>query len=439
VGAVAPAVALVPFVCVVLATACTAPAARAPESSPAIPTVSPSASAAPSREERWAEDVSYLVDQMETLHPDLYHGVSRDDLARAVDDLVAELPTLDDDEVLVRIMRLVAMISSDGRDGHMGVWPPDNPEAVHRFPIRVWQFPEGLFVTAARAPNEALVGSRILSVDGMPLDEVFARLDPVVPRDNSSNLRAARTVFLTSAEVLSGLGVADDRLTMNLEVEARGGVRRTAAVDAVDAGTYADWVGGWELPLPERAGARFLRDVADPFRLGYLRSSRALYVQYNLVEETSSAVVDAMRTAMRRDAVERVVLDLRNNGGGEAGGYRDLLRFLARPEIDGPGRLFVLVDRLTFSAAASLAVLLERGAEHAVFVGEPTGGAPNFWADPVTVTLPNSGLHALVSSRYFGIGGPSDMRSALEPDLRVAFTSSDYFSGRDPVLEAALG
>jgi hypothetical protein len=97
-----------------------------------------------------------------------------------------------------------------------------------------------------------------------------------------------------------------------------------------------------------------------------------------------------------------------------------------------------LIGRLTFSAGTSLAVLLERRAAHAVFFGENSGGAPDFWADPETVTLPNSGLHVLIASRYFGIGGPDDARTTIAPDVRVGMTSSDYFSGRDPVLDAAL-
>jgi C-terminal processing protease CtpA/Prc len=156
------------------------------------------------------------------------------------------------------------------------------------------------------------------------------------------------------------------------------------------------------------------------------------------VHEHSSRAVNEIERAMRDHPVGRLVLDLRNNGGGEAGGYRDLIRFLARPEIDRPGRLSVLIGRLTFSAGTSLAVLLERRAAHAVFFGENSGGAPDFWADPETVTLPNSGLHVLIASRYFGIGGSDDARTTIAPDVRVAMTSSDYFSGRDPVLEAAL-
>jgi len=424
------------FVSLVLGvTACTA---KETPVSTNVSAPSPSPSSLITREGRWGEDIDHLVEEMEAIHPDLFHGVSKEVFDRAVDDLVAAMPTLDDDEMLVGIMHLVAMISSDGRDGHMGVWPPDNPEVVHRFPIRIWEFPDGLFVTAARPPNEHLVGSKILSVDGVPIDAVFRRLDPVVPRDNASNLRDARTVFLTSAEVLDGIGITDDPLTMTLRVGSPDGTRRTATIHAVDASAYADWVGGWELLLPQRPGLLFLRDPADAFWVEYLPPSRTLYAQYNVVREHSAQAVSEIERAMREHPVDRLVLDLRNNGGGEAGGYRDLLRFLAGPEIDRPRQLFVLIGRLTFSAGTSLAVLLERRAPNVTFVGEDSGGAPNFWADPQTVTLPNSNLRALIASRYFGIGGPHDMRTAAEPDIAVPFTSSDYFSGRDPVLEAAM-
>jgi Peptidase family S41 len=415
-----------------IVTSCTTQGTLTPSNAPA------SGSPALTRLERWAADIDYLATQMRTIHPDLYHGVSKPAFDAAVSDLADKLPTLSDDEILVGVMHLVALISSHGRDGHMGVWPPDNPEAVHRFPIRVWEFPDGLFVTAARQPDQDLVGSRILSIDGLPVEDVFRRLDPVVPRDNASNLRAARTVFLTSAEVLAGLGIAEDPLAMTLEVQTPGGARRTMSVDAVDAGVYADWVNGWELVLPKRPGLLFLRDTSAASWLEYLAPSRTLYVQYNVVDEDSKQLVGRIRSAVRHRGVDRLVLDLRNNGGGEAGGYRDLLRFLVRADLDRAGRLYVLIGRLTFSAGASLAVLLQEGVPHASFVGEASGGAPDFWADPATVTLPNSHLVALIPDRYFGIGGPRDRRLTVEPDIPVAFTSSDYFSGHDPVLERAL-
>ena len=287
--------------------------------------------------------------------------------------------------MLVGVMRLVAMISAHGGDGHMGIWPPDNPDAVHRFPVRLWEFPDGVYVTAARAPNGDLEGARVLKVDGIPIDRVFERLDPVVPRDTPSNLRAARMVFLTSAEVLTGLGIA--RRRRHDDARRRDGGRRAALRDDRGGGR-GDVCGlgrrvgavvartpGARLP-PGRAGAvprRLPRERAD--------ARRPLPGRAGTQRQSSSAPI---RAAMRDHAVERIVLDLRNNGGGEAGGFRELLAFL----VDQHVPLVVLVGRLTFSAGSTLALHLERRVPDAVFIGETMGGAPSFWADPDTVTLP---------------------------------------------------
>jgi hypothetical protein len=371
---------------------------------------------------------------MEDIHPDLFHGVSEATFDRAAGELIDAIPDLDDDEMLVGVMHMVAMISAHGGDGHMGVWPPDNPDAVRRFPVRLWEFPDGVYVTAARQPNGDLEGARVLKVDGISIEEVFERLDSVVPRDTPSNLRAARMVFLTSAQVLAGVGISNDDDEMTLDVETADGGRRSVTIHAVDAATYADWVGGWELLLPERPGLDFLRDAQAPFRLDYLAAERTLDVRYQVVLEHSGAVVGAIRAAMREHAVERIVLDLRNNGGGEAGGFRELLAFLAGQHVP----LVVLVGRLTFSAGSTLALHLERRVPDAVFIGETMGGAPAFWADPDAVTLPYSGLVALVDSRFNPSPVPGDDRLEVRPDIEVPFTAADYFAGRDPVLERAL-
>jgi hypothetical protein len=399
---------------------------------------SPSASPGTSRSQAWAQDVAYLIQRMESLHPDLYHGVSKAELAEAAHSLVTRLPTLRDDQILVGMMHLLALISSDGRDGHMGIWPPDNPDVVHRYPIRVWEFPDGLYVTAARAPNQTLAGRRIVAIDGVPIREVFERLDAVVPRDNDSNLRAARSVFLTSAEVLSGLGIGGDPTRLEVEVTDPSGAMRTVTVGAVDAATFAGWVGGWELALPARDGMLLFDDPTKDHWTRYIRPARALYVQYNEVRPSSADVVAEIQADLASHDVQRIVLDLRTNGGGEAEGYRQLLAFLAHPGSNLSGGLYILIGRLTFSAAASFVAEMERSIPDAVLVGEATGGAPNFWADVDTVTLPNSGLTALVSTTYEGYGTPNDPRLAIAPDVPVDLTAPDYFSSRDPVLEAAL-
>ena len=74
----------------------------------------------------------------------------------------------------------------------------------------------------------------------------------------------------------------------------------------------------------------------------------------------------------------------------------------------------------------------------AVFIGEPTGGSPNLYANPRPLELPNSKIVVNVSSKYFEVGGPDDHRDAIEPDIAVTTSLDDLLAGRDPVLDAAL-
>jgi hypothetical protein len=426
---------------VVLATACGDHPATVPSAGPAR-TARPLPSGVPpaeiGRDQAWAQDIAYLIEHMESLHPDLYHGMPTAEMAEGARSLVERLQSSSDDEILVGLMGLAALVSARGRDGHMGIWPPENPGVVHRYPIRLWEFPDGLHVTAARAPNERLVGSRMVAIDGVPIGEVLRRLDPVVPRDNGSGLRASRTVYLTSAEVLAGLGIARRADRIRVEVADATGRMETATIVAVSGSDFAAWVSGWELALPRRGDMLLLRDPTADHWTRYLESARALYVQYNEVLPGSSDVVEEIRADLSRHDVERIVLDLRNNGGGEAEGYRQLLDFLAGGQRDLPGGLVVLIGRLTFSAGASFVAEIERDLPSAALVGEPTGGAPNFWADVAVITLPNSRLRVLISTTYEGYGRPNDPRLAIDPDRAVALSSTDYFSGRDPVLDAAL-
>jgi C-terminal processing protease CtpA/Prc len=109
-----------------------------------------------------------------------------------------------------------------------------------------------------------------------------------------------------------------------------------------------------------------------------------------------------------------------------------------RPELDRDGRLFVIVDRGTFSAAVSLASDLQRET-HAVFVGEPTGGAPNSPGDPAHVKLPASGIVVRISTLFWYGSDPRDPRAFIAPDLPAMPSWADWIGHRDPALAAIDG
>jgi hypothetical protein len=135
--------------------------------------------------------------------------------------------------------------------------------------------------------------------------------------------------------------------------------------------------------------------------------------------------------------VDRLVIDLRLNRGGNGNLLTPLVRSIIQSGADAPGKLMVLTGRSTFSAAQFLVDHLEHWT-NAVFVGEPTGSKGRMYGDSRRFTLPNSGITARVSIYYWQMWSPWDTREWTAPQVAAALTMADYRENRDPILAAAL-
>jgi hypothetical protein len=73
-----------------------------------------------------------------------------------------------------------------------------------------------------------------------------------------------------------------------------------------------------------------------------------------------------------------------------------------------------------------------------VFIGEPTGGRPHFFAEPTTITLPNTKMQIFCSTAYWQYTDPRDQRRWLAPLVSVDPSWAEEVSGRDRAVEEAL-
>jgi C-terminal processing protease CtpA/Prc len=133
--------------------------------------------------------------------------------------------------------------------------------------------------------------------------------------------------------------------------------------------------------------------------------------------------------------VKRVVIDMRENGGGDSRIIRPLKDGL-EARLGKIGHVYVLIGPVTFSAGTDNAIELQSSL-HATLVGEATGGKPSSYGEVKYVTLPNSKLIVQYTTKWFGSRKDSEP-AALEPDVPVPLKLADALSGRDPALEAAL-
>ena len=379
-----------------------------------------------------------LAAEMERLHPNLFHTVSADEFRGAVERLCARLPRLRREGALLEVMGLAALPGP--RDGHTGLYPldEDHGRPLHLFPLRLWSFAEGFVVV--RAPSgSALVGARLVAIDGTPVERVVERLDSYVGRDNEFSLALRLPEFLVSGEVLNGLGVIDDPHHAQFELATRTGGTVVEELQAMPAPAYRAEVGDPRRlppPPPPAETPLWLRDGAA-HSVCTLDEGRAVYAVYAVTAMPSDEFLAELRRWAGHDEVRRVIVDLRRNGGGDNTTYGSLVDVLSDPRIDRPGRLTALVGRMTYSAAGNLSAELQH-LTGARFVGEPTGGSPHNYGDTVPVSLPDLGWTVRVATLFHATSGGPGERLAVEPDVFVPLPADDWLGGRDPVLEAAL-
>lgn len=399
------------------------------------------AHAGPSAPPRASGDVRALGRALETTHPALFRNVSRARFRAEVDGLARRAPGLSDDELLVGLMRIAALAGV--RNGHTGLFPldPQHRGQVHLYPLRLYDFADGVFVVD-EAGGRSMVGTRLVAVSGVPIGRLLELVRPLVPHDNTSNLRGEAPHFTLVAEVLDGLGVPGGVGARELTLERASGERVTVTLDAVPrdefAAAFADELHGhYPALLPRASRPFFLSQLGKPVWARTIAGGRAVYVGYNSALAPTQAVSERIRRLARSPRVRRVVVDVRANGGGDNTSYNPLLGVLASPQVNRRGRLYLLVGRATFSAAGNFAADVDRYTK-AILVGEPTGGGVNQYGDATSFTLPATGWNVRIATAYTQRGEPGDRRLAVEPDIRVDLRSADYLAKRDPVLARAL-
>jgi hypothetical protein len=388
--------------------------------------------------ERWRADLRYLQRAMERQHPDLYHSTSRQAFTEGVRDLEAQLPQLDEQQRMIGVMQLVAS-ASFRRDGHAGVAIFGNDHGFHALPLQLYAFSDGMVVVGASQRLSAAIGARLIRIGELGIDEVVARLTPFITRDGEMGILTSAPFLIRVPELLVAIGAAPSIDAVELTLEGEGGEPLTLRPEPMtidDANRLLR--GPPDLPTP-----LYRSDPDSFFWLRYLPEAHTLYLKYNAVRTTSpdgrtlERFVAEVEGVLATERVERVVVDLRHNGGGDNTTFGPMLELLVSPEVDRPGRLFVLIGRRTFSAAGNVVTRLEQRTG-ATFVGEPTGASPNQFGDSDPIRLPHAGLEVYVPTRYWEFSTPDDPRLTHEPDLRIDLASTDFFAGRDPVLEAVL-
>jgi hypothetical protein len=387
---------------------------------------------------QWQEDVRFLQSALERQHPNPYRRNKKEVFDTAARRLIDSIPSMPRDEISVGLMRLMALV----QDGHTSLFPPELFQKPV-FPLRFYLFEDGLYIIRAPKQYTELVGSRVLSIARVDVAEALKQAFEIVAADNDMGRRENAPVILAVPDLLSGLKINTDKTRLPLKVEIAGGVKN---VDITPAGTLIDLLqspAGWtDAGRSEGKTPLYLRDPRNSYWFEYDKEHRLVYLQQNAVQnkdngESLSDFYKRVLDVVAANPVDKLVIDLRQNGGGNNGLNTPLIRGIIKSKVDEPGHLFVITGRITFSAAQNYVNALERYTT-AIFVGEPTGEHPNGYGDARPVELPNSKLTPRISTLYWQDLDPRDARQWTAPQIATPLTFADYRNGVDPALQAII-
>jgi hypothetical protein len=334
-------------------------------------------------------------------------------------------------------------------------------------PVRLHWFADGLHVIRAATELPELVGSRILTIDGLTPEAWLARLRDYIG-GNAARRRALSVFFLSSAEALSSIEPTAPPDTLMLAFCDRRGREQSCVLDSAPLTTNAvifPWrdphigLARGELPWQQvldrvRELPTFLRDPTRTVIHEWLPRRSMLYVAIRRVSDGDDFSLESHLAGIVEETAARricnVLVDLRFNDGGNFMLARKFCQAL--PSILPPdGRLFVATNNQTFSAGIVVAALLKfHGGARTLIVGESPGDRSKFWADGGVFGLPRTDLPVRCATGYhdwehgcrdFERGGWFNLlysvpAGSLEPTLAAPLTFADYERGTDPVMNA---
>jgi tetratricopeptide (TPR) repeat protein len=401
----------------------------------------PQSKLSPEEAAKWRADAKFLAEQLPRTHKNAFHSISQEKFSAAVADLDRHIPSMQRHEVVVGIFKLVAMVG----DGHTHINPFQPAVQFRTYPIKLYAFSDGIFVQSADPKYAALVGGKLLRIGNASADEAYAKISDIVFKDNDMAVKSFAPVLMTIPEVLHAHAVISDMESAPIVVEKDGHqIKATLSPAAIPHQQFQIWprVDGWADMRSSGTPPLWLRNTEDFFWYEYLPDSRTLYVQYNAVankpNETVAAFFDRVFKFADANPVDRMVLDLRLNGGGNNALNMPIIHGLIRSDkLNQRGKLFVVLGRQTFSAAQNCVNELEIHT-NAIFVGEPTAANPNHYGDAAPIQLPNSGIRLQASTLWWQDVDPRDTRPWTPPYLNVELSSADYRNNVDPVLAMVM-
>lgn len=376
------------------------------------------------------EDIAELCAVLEEKHPDPYAHISREAFAVKRAEIEARADEMTDGEFAYALMGLAASIG----DAHTTVSYYQNKYSeLTALPFALTPMEGRWLLAMAEEGHAAHLGEEVTAINGVPMAEVFERAKAFISHDTDAWARRQLSNTVNFLEGLRMMGIAPQ--------DAQGVTLSLCGASGVETELFAPGMSESEImqaKIVSLTPAAYVQTWASGYYRALQLNGSAFFIQYNVCQEAPDMSMAQFAQLVRPyvETVEKVVLDLRWNTGGDSRVIEPLLNMLEEVREKKRLDVYTLIAGDTFSSGVMNALDTKKRLD-AVLVGSPTGGAVNAFGELCTQALLHAPLAVSCSTKRFELQPDYDGDS-LVPDIPVEQTVEDYMRGRDTVVEAVL-
>ena len=393
---------------------------------------------------QWQDDLKFL---QETVHNDysfLFKKTTKEAFDADVETLYNNIPNLQEHEIAVGMARLVSLF----KYGHTSLRFWESSLGFHQLPLNFYQFNDGIYIQGVHKDYQQALGAKVIEVAGVTIEDALKAIYPVVPSENDQFFKAYAGMYLSSPEVLHAQGVIKELSTtieLTLEKDEKTFQQIFTALPILSVPTSYSLVkqdGDWLDAREQNDTPNYLKHLNKIYYYEYLPDDKTVYVRHSQIQDDPSenipAFYDRLFEFIDNNDVERLVLDVRLNGGGNNYKNKPIITGIIKSKkINKAGSFFVIIGRRTFSACQNLVNELDNYT-NAIFIGEPTSENINFYGDNNRIELPNSKIPAFLSFAWWQDKPQWEGADWTAPHIAVDMSFEEFKTNKDPVLEAAL-
>lgn len=392
----------------------------------------------------WEKDLRFLQNTVHKDYSFLFKKTTAEQFDEKVEELSKAIPEMAEHEIVAGLVRIVSSFEY----GHTAIHFRGGPIKYHQLPFNLYRFSDGVFIEGIHKDYKKALGAKVLKVEGVPIEEALVAIRPIVPAENDQFFKGYGLSYLGITEILHAQGVTKklkNEVTFTLEREGKTFEQTITAVEPqhppVHYG-FSNPEGDWLSVRDQSQTPYYLKNLDKIYYYEYLPESKTVYVRYSQIQHDDSEDIPTFFNRVfdfiEKNEVEKLVLDVRLNGGGDNFNNKHVVTGIIQSEkINLPGKFFVIIGRRTFSACQNLINEFDNYT-NAIFVGEPSGENVNFYGDNREVVLPNSKIPVRLSWAWWQDKPQWQNADWTAPHLAVDLSSKDYQTNQDPILKTAL-